>query len=96
MLTFLFAMINYSIGKYQNNQKVMVSFNRKVAQSIYYFLNLNLFDALNDKYIYMDNQILIYILAQIKKSNPFKIQVASYACSKYKTERYPRANKASV
>ena len=37
MLAFLFAIIYYSISKYQSRNKVVRPFNRKIIQSLYYY-----------------------------------------------------------
>lgn len=50
---------------------------------MYIFLNQCQFDTLNNRYVYTNNQIMIHLLTQIKKSNLFEIQAISYVCSKY-------------
>lgn len=39
ILELLFGMIYYSINKYQDGKKVIILFNTKIIQNIYYSLN---------------------------------------------------------
>ena len=96
MLAFLVAIVHCGINKYQGGRKVMISFDGKTAQNMYFFLNQGWSDALNDRYVYTDNQIVVRLLARTKKADPLKTQAASHACSEYEKRGYPRANKASV
>ena len=63
---------------------------------MYFFLNQSWFDALNNRYVHTDNQIVVRLLAGTKKADPLKTQAASHACSKYERRGYPKANRASV
>ncbi len=57
MLAILFAMIYYSIRKYQSRIEVVRPFNRKIAQSVYcLYIATHSHGCANidDKYIYMD------------------------------------------
>lgn len=74
----------------------MISFNRKTVKNIYFFLNLLWFDALNNRYIYTNNQVLIYFFTKTKKLYSPKTQMASYTYSKYEKKRCLKAKKASV
>lgn len=38
-LVFLFVIIYYAISKYQDSKKIIIPFDRKIMQSIYFFLN---------------------------------------------------------
>lgn len=66
MLTFLFAMVDYNINEYQENKKIIIPFDKKTIQNIYFFLNKSWFNALNDRYIYTNNQTIVCLLAIIK------------------------------
>lgn len=94
ILTFLFAIVYCSINNYQDSRKIIIFFDRKTVQSLYFFMNYNWSDVMNDRYIYTDNQIVICLFAKTKKVD--YIQVASNTYLKYKKKRYPKTNRASV
>lgn len=50
----------------------MISFDRKIIYSIYFFFNKVWFNIFNNEYIYINNQTIIYLLARIKKADFFK------------------------
>ena len=96
MLAFLFAMIHCGISEYQGGGKVIIPFDGKTAQSMYFFLNQGWSDALNDRYAHTDNQTVVRLFARTKKADPLETQATSHACSEYERKGYPRANRASV
>lgn len=61
----------------------MIFFDRKTLQNIYFYLNWGWFDALNNRYIYIDNQIMVHLLARKKKADLLKTQVVSSLYSEY-------------
>lgn len=67
-----------------------------MIQSIYFFLNKNLSDALNNKYIYIDNQTLVLLLIGTKKAYSLKTESISHTYPKYKKKIYLKAKKASI
>lgn len=89
-------MIYYDISKYQGGGKVLVFFNKKTMQSMYFFLNKGWFYALDNRYICTGNQTVVRLLTKTKNVNILKTQVASYACSEYKRKRYLSANGVNV
>lgn len=50
----------------------MIFFNRKMVQCMYFFLNQELSDVLNDRYVYTDNQTMVHLLARTKKGDLLK------------------------
>lgn len=50
----------------------MIFFVKKMVQNIYFYLNYNWFDILNNRYKYINNQTIIRFLAKTKKTNLFK------------------------
>lgn len=53
-------------------------------------------DALNNRYIYINNQTIICLFIIKKKADSSKTQVASYIYFEYKEKKYLRVNKANV
>lgn len=63
---------------------------------MYFFFNKDWFDTLNDKYVCTNNQIMIYLLTKIKKTNLPKTQAVDQKFSEYQRKRYAKANKTSI
>lgn len=72
ILAFLFAIVYCGKNKYQDSEKVIIPFNGKTAQSIYFFLNQDWFDTLNNRCVRIDNWIVVLPLTRTKKSDLFK------------------------
>lgn len=72
----------------------MISFDRKTVYNIYFFFNKGWFNIFINEYIYINNQIVICLLAIIKKADFFKTQAASHAWSKFKKKEYLRQTKS--
>lgn len=63
---------------------------------MYFFLNWACFDAVNDRYLYTDNQTILHLLAETKKIYPVKTQPTSHTCFEYERRRYVKPNGAIV
>lgn len=74
----------------------MISLNEKTVQNMYFFLNLDWSDALNNRYVYIDKKTMIYLIAGRNKVNSLKIPATNYTCFEYEKKRYLKANKATV
>ena len=48
-------MVHCGISEYQGDGKVMIPFDGKTAQNMYFFLNKVWSDALNDRYVHTDD-----------------------------------------
>lgn len=44
----------------------------------------------------MDNQIVIYLFVETKKTYSLKTQATTYIYSKYKKKEYQKANRANI
>ena len=63
---------------------------------MYFFLNQDWSDALNNRYVCTGDQIVVCLLAKIKKTDLLKIQVTSHTYFEYEKKSYLKANKTSV
>ena len=62
MLAFLFAIIYCARRKYQSEVKVVKSFDKKIAESIYYFFIATYshsYTNINDRYVYIDPPTMV-------------------------------------
>ena len=69
MLAFLFAIVHCGRSEYQGGGKVMIPFDEKTAQSMYFFLNQGWSDTLNDRYVRTNDQTVVRLLAGTKKAD---------------------------
>lgn len=63
---------------------------------MYFSLNKNRFDALNNLYVYIDVRIVVRLLARTNKTESYETEMASHLCSEYERKKYPKSNRANV
>ncbi len=95
MLAFLFAMMHCGISEYQGGAKVVIPFNGKITQSIYFKITIIGFANVDDRYICTDPQAVVRLQGRTKIADDVKAQAASHAGSEYKSRKYPRADGTS-
>ncbi len=98
MLAFLFAMIHYSIRRYQSEVKVIRPFDRKTVQSVYCLYiatHSHGYANIDNRYIYTDPSAIVWVQARAKTTNCHKTQAASHIYSQYHNRQYPRTDWAS-